>query len=47
MGALIAPGKRTVNAILSVMERRHESHQNYHRVLNRALWSSRQASRIL
>jgi hypothetical protein len=48
VGAILAPGKRTVSAILRVMGMQHESHfQNYHRVLSRALWSSRQASRIL
>jgi DDE superfamily endonuclease len=48
VGAIVAPGKRTVSAILRVMGMQHESHfQNYHRVLNRAIWSSRQASQIL
>lgn len=48
VGAIVAPGKRTVSAILQVMGLHHESHfQNYHRVLNRAIWSSRQASRLL
>lgn len=48
VGAIVAPGKRTVSAILRVMGMQHESHfQTYHRVLSRALWSSRQASRIL
>lgn len=48
VGAIIAPGKRTVGAILRVMGIEHEPHfQNYHRVLNRAIWSSRQASRLL
>jgi DDE superfamily endonuclease len=48
VGALLAPGARTVTAALRVMglsgERRFT---NYHRVLNRATWSARQASRIL
>ncbi|MEA5599177.1 transposase [Rivularia sp. UHCC 0363] len=46
---LLAPGKRTVSALLRVMGLQDEPHfQNYHRVLNRAVWSSRQAaSRIL
>ncbi|MBW4485897.1 MAG: transposase [Tildeniella torsiva UHER 1998/13D] len=48
MGALLAPGKRTVSQILRVMGLAHEPQfQRYHRVLNRAVWSSRQASRIL
>jgi hypothetical protein len=48
VGAILAPGKRTVSAILRVMALEHELHfQNYHRVLSRAIWSSRQASRIL
>lgn len=48
VGAIVAPGKRTVSAILRVMGREQDPHfQNYHRVLSRALWSSRQASRLL
>lgn len=48
VGAIVAPGKRTVSAILRVMGMQDEPHfQNYHRVLSRAIWSSRQASRIL
>jgi hypothetical protein len=48
VGAIVAPGKRTVSAILRVMGLEHEPHfQNYHRVLSRAIWSSRQASRLL
>jgi hypothetical protein len=48
VGAIVAPGKRTVSAILQVMGLHHEPHfQNYHRVLSRAVWSSRQASRLL
>lgn len=48
VGAIVAPGKRTVSAILRAMGREHEPHfQNYHRVLSRAVWSSRQASRVL
>jgi hypothetical protein len=47
-GAILAPGKRTVSAGLQVMGLSQEQHfQNYHRVLNRAVWSSRKASRIL
>ncbi len=48
VGAILAPGKRTVTSALRVMGLRRERHfQTYHRVLNRAVWSSRQASRIL
>ena len=48
VGAILAPGKRTVSTLLRVMGLKDEPHfQNYHRVLNRAVWSSRQASRIL
>jgi hypothetical protein len=48
VGAILAPGKRTVTACLRVMGLRDEVHfQNYHRLLNRAVWSSRQVSRIL
>lgn len=48
VGAILAPGKRTISAMLQVMGLSQERHfQNYHRVLNRAIWSSRQASSIL
>jgi len=48
MGAILAPGKRTVTACLRVMGLSDEVHfQNYHRLLNRAVWSSRQVARIL
>ena len=48
VGAILAPGKRTVTAILRVMGLSQEEHfQNYHRVLNRAVWSSRSVSQIL
>jgi hypothetical protein len=48
IGAILAPGERTVAAILRVMGRSNEQpFQNYHRVLNRAKWSSRVVSRIL
>ena len=47
-GAILAPGKRTVSAVLRVMGLAQRSNdQNYHRVLNRAVWSSRKASFIL
>jgi hypothetical protein len=42
IGAILAPGERTVAAILRVMGLHAEKHfQTYHRVLNRATWSSR------
>ncbi|WP_199312394.1 IS701 family transposase [Phormidium tenue] len=48
MGAVLAPGKRTVSQVLRVMGLADEPQfQRYHRVLNRAVWSSRQASRRL
>jgi hypothetical protein len=48
MGAILAPGQRTVTAVLRIMGLSMEKHfQNYHRVLNRAIWSSREASRLL
>jgi DDE superfamily endonuclease len=47
-GAMLCPAERTVTAVLRVMGLSWEKHfQNYHRVLNRAVWSSREASRIL
>ncbi len=47
-GAILCPGKRTVSNILRVMGLSQEKHfQNYHRVLNRAVWSSLAASRTL
>lgn len=48
VGAILCPAERTVTAVLRVMGLSSEKHfQNYHRVLNRAVWSSREASRIL
>jgi hypothetical protein len=48
VGAILAPGKRTVTAALRVMGLSNEAQfQNYHRVLNRASWSSYALSRIL
>jgi hypothetical protein len=47
-GAILAPGKRTVTSALRIMGLRTEQQfQRYHRVLNRAVWSSRQISRLL
>src|SRR5258708_38830139 len=48
IGAILAPGERTVAAILRVMGHSTErDFQNYHRVLNRAKWSRRELSRLL
>jgi hypothetical protein len=48
IGAILTPGERTVTAALRVMGQQDEKQfQNYHRVLNRAKWSSRALSRIL
>src|SRR5215217_6536961 len=48
VGAILAPGTRTVASVLRVMGLSNEAQfQNYHRVLNRDQWSSRQLSRIL
>jgi len=48
IGAILSPAERTVTAALRVMGLSMEKHfQNYHRVLNRAKWSSLEASRIL
>jgi hypothetical protein len=48
VGAILTPGQRTVAAVLRVMGLSDErQYQNYHRVLNRARWSSRERSRRL
>ena len=48
IGAILSPAERTVAAALRVMGLSGEKHfQNYHRVLNRAVWSSLEASHIL
>ena len=48
VGATLTPGQRTVTAVLRVMGLSEERQfQNYHRVLNRARWSSRELSRRL
>jgi hypothetical protein len=48
IGALLAPGKRTVTAVLRVMGlSQEEQFQKYHRVLNRARWSSLAVARLL
>jgi hypothetical protein len=47
-GAILTPGQRTVTAALRAMGLAHNRHfQNYHRVLNRAVWSPRQAAAVL
>src|SRR5262247_2915188 len=47
-GAVLAPGQRTVTAILRIMGRSTAPNfQTYHRVLNRAVWSPLTASRLL
>ena len=47
-GAILAPGKRTVSALLHVMGLDHRSDfQTYHRVLNRYVWSPLAGSRRL
>lgn len=48
LGAILTPSQRTVTAILRVMGLSQDKHfQNYHRILNRAVWSSREISRVL
>jgi hypothetical protein len=48
LGAILTPGRRTVANALRVMGRHKEQHfQNYHRVLNRAHWSSHKAAYLL
>ena len=48
MGTILTPGQRTVAAALRVMGRSNQrDYARYHEVLNRAVWSSREAARIL
>jgi len=48
VGAILAPGQRTVPQALRVMGKSQDAHfQTYHRVLNRAVWSSLAAGPIL
>ncbi len=48
LGAILAPGQRTVTAVLRIMGLSQERQfQAYHRVLNRAAWSSWALSRTL
>src|SRR5579875_2008897 len=47
-GAILAPGRRMVSSILRVMGHSDDANfSTYHRVLNRAVWSSLGASHIL
>ena len=48
LGAILAPGKRTVSSILRVLGLGSLAQfQNYHRVLNRAQWSTLWGARLL
>ena len=48
VGAILTTGKRTITSVLEVMGLAELANfQNYHRVLNRAVWSNLQASKIL
>lgn len=48
VGAILAPGKRTVTSALRVMGLKDDKqYQNYHRVLNRAQWSALAVSQVL
>lgn len=47
-GAILTAGRRTVSSALRAMGLSQEKRfHRYHRVLNRAAWSTREASRIL
>jgi hypothetical protein len=47
-GAILAPGNRTVSSALRAMGLdQQKTFHRYHRVLSHAVWSSRQASRVL
>ncbi len=48
IGAILAPGGRTVSSTLRAMGLDQQKRfPRYHRVLSRASWSSREASRVL
>jgi DDE superfamily endonuclease len=48
IGAILAPGRRTVARVLRITGRSQERHfVNFHRVLSRAAWSPRTGARIL
>jgi hypothetical protein len=48
VGAILAPGKRTIISVLPVMRHSDDQHfQNYHRVLSRARWPALHGVRML
>jgi hypothetical protein len=48
VGAILAPGRRTLSSALRAMGLDHEKRfHRYHRVLSRARWSSLEVSRLL
>lgn len=48
IGAILAPGKRTISSVLQVLGKSQEvSYAKYHHVLNRAQWSGRALSECL
>jgi DDE superfamily endonuclease len=48
IGAILAPGRRTVTSLLRIAGlSRERRFTNYHRVLNRAAWSTHSAARLL
>ncbi len=48
IGAILAPGRRTVTSVLRIMGRSRERRfVNYHRVLSRAAWDPRVGARLL
>jgi hypothetical protein len=48
IGAILAPGKRTVTSILRIAGlSREQRFTNYHRILNRAVWHPQAAARLL
>src|ERR671911_2948560 len=48
IGAVLAPGKRTVTSLPRILGlSRERRFTNYHRVLNRAAWDARAAARLL
>ena len=47
-GSILAPGRRTVTSALRAVGLEHERQFcSYHRVLNRAAWSGKEAARVL
>jgi DDE superfamily endonuclease len=48
VGAILAPGKRTITAVLRVRGSAHaKAFQHYHRVLNCDVWSGLEGARLL